>query len=120
MNSQDRGDTTHEYQKITLRMIFDVKVDGRRKAWLVTGSHLAEPLEDNAYSGVVSIDTIRLGFFAADLNELTAVAADVGNAYLYADTNEKVYTTAGEEFGDLQGRALIVRKALYGLRSSGA
>ena len=33
---------------------------------------------------------------------------------------EKLYIVAGPEFGELQGHTLIVHKALYGLRTSGA
>ena len=45
---------------------------------------------------------------------------DVGNAYLEAYTQEKVYIIAGPEFGELAGHTLIIVKALYGLRTSGA
>lgn len=45
---------------------------------------------------------------------------DVGNAYLNASTTEKLYTVAGTEFGEDKGKTLIIRKALYGLKSSGA
>jgi hypothetical protein len=49
------------------------------------------------------------------------LAADVGNAYLNAPTKEQVYTTAGPEFGpELQGRLIIIVRALNGLKSSGA
>ncbi len=47
-------------------------------------------------------------------------ATDVGSAYLESYTQEKVYIIAGPEFGELQNHILVVRKALYGLRSSGA
>ena len=40
--------------------------------------------------------------------------------YLEAETKEKVSFIAGPEFGDLAGHTLIIVKALYGLRSSGA
>ena len=43
-------------------------------------------------------------------------AGDIGNAFLYGKTKEKVYIIAGPEFGEeLQGRILLVDKALYGL-----
>ena len=58
--------------------------------------------------------------FLAELNGLSLCAADVGNAYLEALTNEKLYIMAGPEFGELEGHTLIVHKALYGLRTSGA
>ena len=47
-------------------------------------------------------------------------AGDVGNAYLDAKTREKIYTIAGPEFGELHGTILIMNKALYGLKTSGA
>jgi hypothetical protein len=52
---------------------------------------------------------------------LKVLAGDVGNAYLNADTKEKVYTRCGPEFGPkLEGRLAIIKKSLYGLKSSGA
>jgi hypothetical protein len=57
--------------------------------------------------------------FLAELNSLKLLGADIGNAYLEAKTQEKVFVVAGPEFGDLAGHILIVNKALYGLRSSG-
>jgi len=72
------------------------------------------------YSSVVSRDSVRIGFLIAALNNLDLVAADIGNAYLQAETKEKVYTIAGHEFGELQGKTIIIVRALYGLKSSGA
>ena len=57
--------------------------------------------------------------FLAELNKLEVWATDIGNAYLEAETKEKLYIIAGQEFGDLHGHILVIRKALYGLRSSG-
>ena len=42
------------------------------------------------------------------------------NASLEAYTREKLFLKAGPEFGPLEGHYLIVRKALYGLHTSGA
>jgi len=39
---------------------------------------------------------------------------------LQAETKEKIYAVAGPEFGELQGKTMIIVKALYGLKSSGA
>jgi len=58
--------------------------------------------------------------FLSELNEMILWMADVGNAYLEAWTQECLYIVAGPEFGPLEGYILIVDKALYGLRSSGA
>jgi Reverse transcriptase (RNA-dependent DNA polymerase) len=58
--------------------------------------------------------------FLAELNKLRLWATNIGNAYLQAYTSEKVYIIAGHEFGNLEGLILVINKALYGLRSSGA
>jgi hypothetical protein len=58
--------------------------------------------------------------FLAELNDLQTWSTDIGNAYLEAKTRERVFFVAGPEFGDLAGHTLIIVKALYGLRSSGA
>ena len=75
--------------------------------------------EQMYHSGVVSLHSVCLVTFLAELNGLEMWAADVGNAYLEARTKEKVCIIAGPEFGELEGHMLIIYKALYGLRSSG-
>jgi hypothetical protein len=57
--------------------------------------------------------------FLAELNQLDVWATDIGNAYLEAETKEMLYIIAGPEFGNRQAHILIIKKALYGLRSSG-
>ena len=54
-----------------------------------------------------------------ELNNLELWGADIGNAYLEARTDEKVFIVAGPEFSDWQSHILIIYKALYGLKSSG-
>jgi Reverse transcriptase (RNA-dependent DNA polymerase) len=108
------------YKKIRVHFVFDVKHDGRHKARLVADGHLTNVPLDSVYSGVVSLRGFRLVALLAELNSLTLWATDIGNAYLEALTSEKVYIIAGPEFGALEGHILLIHKALYGLRSSGA
>ena len=61
-----------------------------------------------------------MAIFAGELNGLKAMAGDIGSAYLEAYTQEKVCFVAGPAFAELAGHILIVVKALYGLRTSGA
>ena len=56
----------------------------------------------------------------AALNELSVMACDIQNAYLTANCREKIWTHAGPEFGSESGSIMIVKKALYGLKGSGA
>ena len=109
------------YKCIPYHMIYDVKFDGRRKCRLVAGGHRTPDVPpEEVYSGVVSMDTIRMVFVIAALNGLDVCAADISTAFLYGKTREKVYVIAGPEFGDLAGRPMIIDKGLYGLKSSAA
>ena len=73
------------------------------------------------FSSVVSRDSVCIMFLTAALNGLDILSADVQNAYLNAPTKEWVYTTAGLEFGYKNvGKKVLIVRALYGLRSSGA
>ena len=108
------------YQRIPYHIVFDVKFDLRHKARLVAGGNVTQLAREDIYSGVVGLETVRLGMFLAELNGLSCCAADIGNAYLNGTTKEKVYIVAGSEFGELQGRVLIIVRALYGLRTSAA
>ena len=88
---------------------------------MVAGGHLTKHVfNDSPYSGIASLKSVRTCIFLANLNGLDLCAADVGNAYLEAETKEKLFVIAGPEFGPLQGHTLVVHKALYGLQSSGA
>ena len=88
---------------------------------MVAGGHQTEVPKESVYSSVVSRDSVRIALTIASLNDLDVLAADVQNAYLNAPTKEKCYTTAGPEFGpDNEGRPVLIVRALYGLRSSGA
>ena len=109
------------YKLIPYHFVFDAKFDGRRKARLVAGGHRAPDVPENEiYSGVVSIETIRVAFVLAAMNNLDVCAADVSTAFLYGKTREKVYVIAGEEFGQHKGKRMLIDKGLYGLASSAA
>ena len=59
-------------------------------------------------------------FPLAATHGLSVCAADVGNAFLYGKTREKVYVIAGPEFGEHAGKRMIIDRGLYGLKSSAA
>jgi hypothetical protein len=64
---------------------------------------------------------VRIALTIASLNNLNVLAADVQNAYLNSPSKEKCYTIVGPEFGpDNEGRPVLISRALYRLRSSGA
>jgi len=116
----DECEITQDYQKIPLLWAFAVKFDGRHRAQLCAGRHRTRDPETDYYSGVVELETVRVLFVVAALKKFKVIAADVASAYVQALTGELVYAIAGHEFGPLQGKILIIVKALYGLKSSGA
>ena len=110
------------YQQITGHMIFDIKMaeNFRRKARFVADGHKTKTPSAITYSTVVSRDSVRICLTIAALNDLEVLAADVENAYLTAPCRERVWMRAGPEFGNREGKILIIKQALYGLKSSGA
>jgi Reverse transcriptase (RNA-dependent DNA polymerase) len=105
---------------IVCHMIFDIKPDLTRKARFVAGGHMTDPPSESVYSSVVTRDSIRIALMHAALNDLRVLIGDIQGAYLYANTEELIWTTCGPEFGSDEGRPAKIVKALYGLKSSGA
>ena len=56
----------------------------------------------------------------AALNGTDILACDIQNAYLTAKRRELIWTTSGPEFCSEKGSIMVVKMALYGLKSSGA
>ena len=111
------------FKEIKCHMIFDIKMDGKftRKSRLVAGGHMTDPPSCITYSSVVSRESVRIAFLLASLLDLKVLSADIGNAYLNANCREKIWFESGPEFGpEKEGKVMIIERALYGLKSSGA
>ena len=109
------------YQRIPYHMVFDCKFDGRRKGRLVAGGNHNVVTSEQVYSGVVGIESIRLMLALAAMDPGSQVrAADVSNAFLYGKNIERTKIRAGPEFGELEGRELIVEGGWYGHRTAAA
>ena len=119
---EHQGPMPPGFQHINCHMIFDVKMgeNFRRKARLVAGGHTTDVPSTMTYSSVVSRDSVRIALTIAALNGLKVRACDIQNAYLTAPCREKIYTTAGPEFGSDAGKQMLVVRALYGLKTAGA
>jgi hypothetical protein len=113
-------DIPTDYQKIPYQMVFDVKYDLRHKARLVAGGNWTVNDKEDIYSGVVRMDTVRIGFFLGELYGTlccACCACDIRNAFLYGKTKEKVDISACPKSGaNLHGISLIIDKSLYGLK----
>lgn len=101
------------YTKATGHIIFDVKMDFRRKArWVKDGHKTPEP-ETSNYAGVVSRESVRIAFTYAALMGVPVMAADIRNAYLQAPSSEKHYIVCGPEFGlENAGKRALIKRAI--------
>ncbi len=109
------------YKEIPCHIIFDVKMDFSWKACFVAGGHKTDLPSSLTYSSVVSRNSIRIAFLLATLSDLDDLAADISNAYINTNVWDQVYFIAGDKFGPSnKGRVVVIVKALYGLKSSGA
>ena len=118
----NKEDIPPGYQQVNCHMIFDIKMgeNFRRKARMVAGGHTTTNPSSITYSSVVSRDSVRIALTIAALNGLKVLGCDIQNAYLTAKCREKIWTIAGPEFGSDSGKIMIIVRALYGLKSSGA
>ena len=72
------------------------------------------------YASVVSRELVHIDLTIASLNGLVILSCDIQNAYLTAYIQEKVWTRDGPDFGYEAGTIMIVKKSLYGPKSSSA
>ena len=100
--SKDLKKPPSGYQFVKLHLVFDVKHALKRKARMVAGGHMIKATHEDSFSSVVSLKGMRFCIFIAELNALEILAGDIGNTYLEALTNEKIYYIAGSEFGELE------------------
>ena len=72
------------------------------------------------YSIVVSRDSVQIEILISELNELGVMAHEIGNSYLNEPCKEKIWFKAGSECTEHQGKFIILVRALYGIKMSGA
>ena len=82
--------------------VCDVKEDFRLKARLVAGGHVLPPPLESVHSGVVSLRSVRLMCFIAELNGLDSYQGDISNAYLESYCTALLCFIAGPEFGEFE------------------
>ena len=75
---------------------------------MVAGGHMTTSPSSITYSSVVSRDRVRISLTIAALNGLSILGCDIQNAYLTAPCREKIWTTAGPEFGSESGKKMLV------------
>ena len=101
-------------------MIFNVKLNAgfTWKSRLVAEGHKQDAPDSITYLSVVSCDRVIIMLTLVALNKLDLQTANVQNAYLNANSKERIYFYAGTEFGKDEGKLFMVVRALYGLKGA--
>ena len=87
--------------------------------WVLDGHRTPDP-DGSTFAGVVSRDSVRIGFTYAALNELEVCAGDIRNAYIQAISSPKGFIICGPEFGiENIGKRALIKRALYGGKAAG-
>ena len=103
-----------------MHLILDIMMDLTMKARLAADENKMPAPIGSTYAGVVSRETVRIGFLYAALSGVNVIAADIQNAYLTAPASEGFFIVCGPEFGiEFIGRKAIVKRALYGTKTAG-
>lgn len=108
-----------EHQNAPLQIIFDVKQeDLQRKGCLVAEGHVMNSSMYESYSSVVHTRTDCILVTIALNHQKDIFTGDIGNAFVQAFTNKKIYFCTGKEFGELENSDIVIKIALYGLSIS--
>ena len=81
------GSPGADYKKIKVQFVFDVKVDGKWKARLVTQRDMTLEPDELVYSSVATLWSLHIVVFLTELNGLVLIQGDIGNAYLESYTH---------------------------------
>ena len=91
------------------------------KARYVVGGNLTEPLDNvPTYASTVSRESVRILFLIAALYDIKVFVTDIVNAFINYKCAEEVCFKAGPEFKSHKGMWVIIVRAIYGLKISGA
>ena len=111
------------FQFAPLRIVFNLKVYLSRKARPVIGGHIVDSSVHEFYASMMKPVSVRILMTTVAENNLEVMTGYKGNAYLNAETEEKIYSRAGADFDVVglmpEGTLLEVVKLLYGLPTSG-
>ena len=110
----------HGWNRVISHLIWDIKMDITRQAQWVLDRHKTPSPEGSTYTGVVSMESMRIAFPYAALNKTKVCAASICNAYLQVPSSCKDYIICGPEFGLKNvGKIALVHQALYGGKTAG-
>ena len=110
-------------KSIGCRWVFDIKIDGQKKARLVAqGFSQVEGIDFNElFSPVVRFESMRIVFALATLHSWYMTSVDVCMAYLYGKLDEEIYMWQPEGFiaRGQESKVIHLCRVLYGLKQAG-
>ena len=91
------GKVKPEFKYVGTHTNFDVRTESRFNCRyrLVTGGNKTESTSSITYSSIVTRESVILEFLTDGQNYIDICARDIGNAYLNATCQEKLWTEAG-------------------------
>ena len=98
--------------------MYKVKTDLCQKVRLVCDGSQVNPKGLSTWATVVKVISVHPLDIIADSQDLQVMCGDICNAFIQANTKEKVYTWVGKEFVEHAGKIPLIIKALYGLTTS--
>ena len=78
--------------------MYEIKTDLRHKARLVCDGSRVDPRGLSTWATIVEGISVRLLDLITDAQDLKVLCGDIGNAFIQATTQEKIYTWWGSEF----------------------
>eukprot|EP00957_Ditylum_brightwellii_P182646 13911948-Ditylum_brightwellii.AAC.1 len=108
------------WQYAPMHMIFAIKHDLCRKVRFVAGGHVIDSSEHTSYSSTIKDILVRLMMLVAAKYGLGMLSREIGNAFCTAPCAEKIRSEAGEQFGEKKGAMVVLKQAIYGLKTASA
>ena len=100
------------WQGTTLHMSFDVKRDLRKKARMVSGSHIIDMMETPVYSYTFKNISVKLLHVISHKTYMTQLCDCMRNDFPNAYKNEKLFVKrSGTEFVEHEGKVIIICKS---------
>ncbi|KAL5622066.1 hypothetical protein BROUX41_006011 [Berkeleyomyces rouxiae] len=102
------------------RWVLTRKADGSFRArWVLKGFQEPDVDDEDAYAGVIHANTMRILLAYTAHKGYAVIQADAVSAYLNADIGKELYAEAPTQLGSDANYVCRLKKALYGLRTSG-
>eukprot|EP00957_Ditylum_brightwellii_P114233 8709096-Ditylum_brightwellii.AAC.1 len=98
------------WQYAPMHMIFDIKHDLWRKARFVVGGHGIDYFDHTTYSSIIKDISVRLMMLVATKYWLGMISGNIGNAFCTATCAEKIWSVAGEQFGEKKGAIVVLKQ----------